>query len=141
MKSIVVMASGLLISCAAPVVSPPRATPSGANAVAIDSAQRLVGSWVVDLRSSPKDAPYTQTFVVESIDTAGRTIKGRFYGSEISWARINTEWGNVVVTFVTSDGAGEYVHTATLQNDMLVGSSTAKHRNLLVPWTAARSTK
>ena len=46
--------------------------------------------------------------------------------------------GKLVITFITSDGQGEYVHTATLQGGILVGSSTAKHRNMLVPWTATR---
>ncbi len=103
------------------------------------ATQGLVGAWVVDLRGSPADAPSTQPFVVSSVDLAQRRISGSFYGSDISWSRVNTAWGKLVVTFITSDGQGEYTHTATLEGDTLVGTSTAKHRNLLVPWTARRT--
>lgn len=94
---------------------------------------------MVDLRAAPGEPAYTQPFVVTSVDDGARTIAGSFYDSEISWSRVNTAWGKVVVTFITSDGKGEYVHTATLQGDVLIGSSTARHRDLLVPWTAARA--
>jgi hypothetical protein len=101
----------------------------------------LAGRWTVDLRASPGNAAYTQPFVVESVDAANRSIAGSFYNSTISWSHINTAWGKVVVTFVTSDGQGDYVHTATLAGDRLVGTSSARHRNLLVPWTATRDAK
>ena len=102
------------------------------------SPQALLGRWKVDLRAAPGDAPYSQPFVVESVDEGKRSLRGSFYNSEISWSRTNTAWGKLVITFITSDGQGEYVHTATLQGGTLVGSSTAKHRNMLVPWTATR---
>ena len=73
---------------------------------------RLVGRWTVDLRASPGDAAYTQPFVVASVDPAERSIAGSFYNSTISWSRINTAWGKVVVTFVTSDGQGESMQPA-----------------------------
>ena len=101
--------------------------------------QELVGSWVVDLRGGPGDAPYTQPFVVSSVELAQRRIVGSFYGSDISWSRVNTAWGKRVVTFMSSDGQGEYTHTLSVEGDTLVGISTARHRNLLVPWTARRA--
>ncbi|MDX2220663.1 MAG: hypothetical protein SF172_16715 [Burkholderiales bacterium] len=119
-----------------PAVPAASATPT-ATASAADATQ-LAGRWTVDLRSAPGEAAYTQPFVVESVDVAKRSIAGSFYNSTISWSRINTAWGKVVVTFVTSDGQGDYVHTATLENGKLVGTSTARHRNMLVPWTAVR---
>lgn len=105
----------------------------------VNVAEAMRGTWTVDLRADPQSEPYTKPFVVESVDEANHTFTGSFYESEISWARFNTAWGKLVVTFITSDGAGEYVHTATLVDGAWVGSSTAKHRNLLVPWTAKRS--
>jgi len=104
----------------------------------IADANQLLGRWTVDLRVGPSEAAYTQPFVVESVDVAKRSIAGSFYNSAISWSRISTAWGKVVVTFVTSDGQGDYVHTATLENGKLAGTSTARHRNMLVPWTAER---
>lgn len=113
--------------------STPAATPTAVSPAALE------GAWVVDLRGAPGDEPYTQPFVVEAVDETARTLRGSFYNSEISWSRFNTAWGKLVITFITSDGQGEYVHTATLEGDTLVGSSTAQHRNLLVPWTATRA--
>lgn len=113
--------------------STPAATPTAVSPAALE------GAWVVDLRGAPGDEPYTQPFVVEAVDETARSLRGSFYNSEISWSRFNTAWGKLVITFITSDGQGEYVHTATLEGDTLVGSSTAQHRNLLVPWTATRA--
>ncbi|MBC7624462.1 MAG: hypothetical protein H7232_13865 [Aeromicrobium sp.] len=126
----------LIALCAACAHRAPTSVDTTWNAAA--AMKSLSGGWVVDLRGSPADSPYTQPFVVASVDTDGRTITGKFYGSDITWSRINTAWGKVVVTFITSDGLGEYTHAATLEGDTLVGTSTAKHRNLLVPWTAKR---
>jgi hypothetical protein len=95
------------------------------------------GQWTVDLRATPSDAAYTQPFRVDSVDVEKRQFTGSFYNSEITWSRYNTVWGKLVITFMTSDGTGDYVHTATQVGTSWVGSSTAKHRNLLVPWTAA----
>lgn len=127
----------LLLLCVACAHQAPAVVNTPWDATA--ATKSLAGAWVVDLRGSPGDAPYTQPFVVASVDAAARSITGKFYGSDITWSRINTAWGKLVVTFITSDGQGEYTHTATLEGDTLVGTSTAKHRSLLVPWTAKRA--
>ena len=129
----------LLIFCAACAHQAPQAKDTSASWSPDAAMQGLVDAWVVDLRGSPGDAPYTQPFVVSSVDLAQRRISGSFYGSDISWSRVNTAWGKLVVTFMTSDGQGEYTHTATVEGDSLVGTSTARHRNMLVPWTARRA--
>jgi hypothetical protein len=124
--------------CAVSSVSRAGAPSSGEQPTA-ESIQSLVGTWTVDLRASPDGEPYTKPFIVERIDASTKSFTGSFYDSEISWSRINTAWGKVVLSFITSDGQGEYVHTCTLQGEQWVGSSTAKHRNMLVPWTAVRN--
>ena len=124
---------------AAPSTPAPTPAPTPAATPTAISPATLQGAWVVDLRGAPGDEPYTQPFVVEAVDETARSLRGSFYNSEISWSRFNTAWGKLVITFITSDGQGEYVHTATLEGDTLVGSSTAQHRNLLVPWTATRA--
>ena len=131
----------LLFVCAACAHQVPPAKNASASWNPDVAMQGLVGSWVVDLRGGPGDAPYTQPFVVSSVDLAQRRISGSFYGSDITWSRVNTAWGKLVVTFITSDGQGEYTHTATIEGETLAGTSTAKHRNLLVPWTAQRAVK
>ena len=135
MKLMAIVTSMLLLAgCAAlPPASGPVAVPA--------DARQLAGKWSVDLRASPGDAAYAQPFIVEAVDTEKRSISGSFYNSMITWSRINTAWNKVVVTFVTSDGQGDYVHTATLEDGKLAGTSTARHRNMLVPWTAARDQK
>ncbi len=133
------LAYALLFFCAACTHLVPQAKNASVSWSPDVAMQGLVGSWVVDLRASPGDAPYSQPFVVSSVDLAQRRISGSFYGSDITWSRINTAWGKLVVTFITSDGQGEYTHTATIEGETLVGTSTAKHRNLLVPWTARRA--
>jgi hypothetical protein len=139
MKSALAFALSLLFFCAACTHQAPQVKGASASWSPDVAMQGLVGAWVVDLRGSPADAPYTQPFVVSSVDLAQRHISGSFYGSDITWSRANTAWGKLVVTFITSDGQGEYIHTTTLEGDTLVGTSTAKHRNLLVPWTARRN--
>ncbi len=123
-----------LAGCAAQPPAPPVST----VAVAPADSRQLVGRWIVDLRATPDAAAYTQPFIITAVDVEKRSIAGSFYNSMISWSRINTAWNKVVVTFVTSDGQGDYVHTATLEDGKLNGTSTARHRNMLVPWTAAR---
>ena len=135
MKLMAIVTSMLLLAgCAA---LPPASVPVAAPA----DARQLAGKWSVDLRASPDAAPYAQPFIVEAVDVEKRTISGSFYNSMITWSRINTAWNKVVVTFVTSDGQGDYVHTATLEDGKLAGTSTARHRNMLVPWTATRDQK
>lgn len=132
----------LLPGCVTHIQTAPASVPAVQTTAAKPAnPAQLAGRWTVDLRSSPSEALYTQPFVVESVDAAQRSIAGSFYNSTISWSRINTAWGKVVVTFVTSDGQGDYVHTATLEGDKLVGTSSARHRNMLVPWTAVREAR
>lgn len=116
---------GLLGSCAAPVP----ATDSV-------SAEELLGTWNVDLRPTPSADPYYKAFVVTSVE--GDTFSGTFYGTEISEARLNTDWGKLRLAFVTTDGSGAYHHSAVLDGGRLEGMSNSTGRGFLAYWSAVK---
>ena len=65
-------------------------------------------------------------------------VTGDFYNSEISAGRYGRNMGRSCVAFVTSDGRGDYQHSACLVDGRMVGQSWAEHRGFLLPWTASR---
>ena len=103
------------------------------------SPSDLVGTWTVDLRSTPTSAPYSQPFVVTAVD--GDSLAGTFYGSEVRSARLNLGWGAVRFAFTTRDGGGGAYHTSgVLRPDgTLEGTTHAVGRGFLAYWTAARA--
>jgi hypothetical protein len=119
-----VLAVALLVGCA-----------TSATPVAPSSAV-LVGTWKVDLRLSPTTEAYYQEFVVASVE--GKTFTGTFYGTPVTQARINTDWGAVRIAFVTSDGSGQYNHSAVLIGHKLEGLSNSTGRNFLSYWSAIK---
>lgn len=100
------------------------------------SAEDLLGTWQVDLRPTPSADPYFKVFIVSSVD--GSTFSGTFYDSEISEARINTDWGKLRLAFVTADGSGAYHHSAVLEGDRLEGLSHSTGRGFLAYWSAVK---
>ena len=114
-----------LVSCAAP-----------GPTVAPVSAYALVGTWTVDLRPTPDAEPYYQDFVVESVE--GSAFTGTFYGTSVSEARVNTDWGKLRIAFVTADGSGAYHHSAVLVGDRLEGMSNSTGRDFLAYWSAVK---
>ena len=100
------------------------------------SAEHLVGTWKVDLRPTPESDPYFKEFVVTAVE--GNTFTGTFYDTEISEARINTDWGKLRIAFVTEDGSGAYHHSATLEKEGLEGQSNSTGRGFLSYWSAVK---
>ena len=96
----------------------------------------LLGTWQVDLRPTPDAEPYYKEFVVTSVQ--GNSFSGSFYGAAISQARINTDWGNLRIAFVTADGSGAYHHSAVLDDNKLEGLSNSTGRNFLSYWSAVK---
>ena len=68
----------------------------------------------------------------------GNSFSGTFYDTEISQARINTDWGKLRIAFVTTDGSGPYHHSAVLEDDTLEGLSNSTGRDFLSYWSAVR---
>jgi hypothetical protein len=100
------------------------------------AADILIGTWKVDLRPTPDSEPYFKEFVVRSVQ--GNAFTGTFYDTEISQARINTDWGKLRIAFVTADGSGAYHHSAVLDADKLEGMTNATGRDFLSYWSAVK---
>ncbi|WP_212612131.1 hypothetical protein [Sphingomonas lacunae] len=96
----------------------------------------VIGAWTVDLRVSETDAPYNQPMHLQ-VDADGK-VTGDFYNSPISSGRYGHNMGRSCVAFVTSDGMGDYQHSACLVDGRMVGQSWAEHRGFVLPWTAVR---
>ena len=79
---------------------------------------------------------YYKEFVVTSVE--GNTFTGTFYDTEISEARINTDWGKLRIAFTTTDGSGAYNHSAVLEGDTLEGLSNSTGRGFLSYWSAEK---
>ena len=102
----------------------------------VPNADKLLGTWTVDLRPTPDVDPYYQQFVVSEVD--GNSFTATFYGTPVSQARINTDWGKLRIAFVTADGSGAYNHSAVLEGDMLEGMSNSTGRDFLSYWSAVK---
>ena len=99
-------------------------------------AHPISGEWVVDLRLSLEDAPYSQPMRLEISEN--KRVSGTFYGSAISKGRLGSAQGRTCISFQTSDNSGLYHHSACLVEDKLVGQSWSEGRDFLNPWTAER---
>lgn len=97
----------------------------------------LSGSWTVDLRPTDDSPAYTQPMNLTI--SADGIVTGDFYNSEISAGRFRKARGRQCVAFVTSDGNGDYQHSACLVDGLMVGQSWAEHRQFLLPWIASRT--
>ena len=100
------------------------------------SPDALLGTWNVDLRPMPTAEPYYRKFVVT--DVSGSTFTGTFYGTEVTEARINGDWGTLRIAFATADGSGDYYHSAVLRDGMLEGLSNSTGRDFLAYWSAVK---
>jgi hypothetical protein len=100
------------------------------------AADRLLGTWKVDLRPLLDAEPYYNEFVITAVRDGSFT--GTFYGAPISEGRINNDWGKIRIAFVTVDGSGPYYHSATLERHSLEGLSNSTGREFLAYWTAVK---
>ncbi|MDJ0908400.1 MAG: hypothetical protein QNI99_04375 [Woeseiaceae bacterium] len=106
------------------------------SSTGVPDAEALLGTWTVDLRPTPDSEPYYQEFVVSAVD--GNSFTATFYGTPVSQARINTDWGKLRIAFVTADGSGDYNHSAVLEGDTLEGLSNSTGRDFLSYWSAVK---
>jgi hypothetical protein len=124
-KSLALCFVFLLSACAS--TAPPAAV----------SHTALVGTWKVDLRPTPDAAPSFQNFVVSS--ATATSFQGTFYGTPVTQARVNTQWGAVRIAFVTADQSGPYNHSAVLVGGKLEGLTNSTGRDFLAYWSAVKS--
>ncbi len=100
----------------------------------LPDAASLVGTWQVDLRPKPGAPDYYKEFVISAVN--GKSFEGVFYGTAITNARINVDWGAVRIGFVTADMSGQYNHSAVLSNGKLEGLTNSEGRGFLSYWSA-----
>ncbi|MEM7084206.1 MAG: hypothetical protein AAF465_15865 [Pseudomonadota bacterium] len=115
----------LLTSCVAPM-----------NGMQSPDASQLIGVWKVDLRPTPESDAYFSELVITMVNE--RTFSGTFYGTPVTQARINTDWFQVRIAFVTKDGSGAYHHSAVLSGATLEGLSNSVGRDFLSYWSAEK---
>ena len=96
----------------------------------------VAGAWSVDLRIADDGEPYNQP--MNLVIAADGTITGDFYSSTISSGRYGRNRGRSCVAFTTSDGMGDYQHSACLVDGRMMGQSWAEHRQFVLPWVADR---
>lgn len=101
-----------------------------------ERAAAVSGDWVVDLRLSLEDDPYTQPMTL-SVDELG-VVTGNFYNSEILAGKAGTAQGRTCVAFRTTDGVGFYHTSACLVDGKMIGQTWSEGRNFVLPWTAER---
>ncbi len=123
-----------MLFAAAAALSQPASAPADPSP-APPAWAALEGAWTVDLSVDPA-SPYTQPMAI-GIDDNG-VVTGSFYNTPISSGRFGRNQGRLCVAFVTSDGMGDYQHSACLVDGRMVGQSWAEHRRFLLPWTASR---
>jgi hypothetical protein len=97
----------------------------------------IAGNWVVDLRLSDKDPPYSKPMVLTPAPDG--SLSGEFYQSNIEAGRFNDRKGHQCVAFRTSDNSGPYQHSACLEGKIIKGISWSTGRNFLLQWTATRA--
>lgn len=97
----------------------------------------LLGTWRVDLRSTPDAEAYYQELVVTKLE--GNTFQRSFYGSEIENAHINVDWSEVYFAFTTRDNSGAYNSSGVVSGKQPRGTTHSLTRGFLSDWTAERS--
>ncbi len=108
----------------------------GKPTVAQEDPNQLVGTWKVDLRTTPDADDYYREMVITSVD--GGSIEGTFYGSPIQIGHLNLDWGAVRFAFVTSDGSNDYYTSGTLSGDQIEALTHTVGRGFLAYWTAVK---
>lgn len=127
------MIATLLLAAAATLAQP--AAPPAEPLPAPPAWAALEGQWTVDLSVEP-GSPYTQPMVID-VDVGG-VVTGSFYNTPISSGRFGRNQERLCIAFLTSDGMGDYQHSACLVDGRMVGQSWAEHRQFFLPWTASR---
>ncbi len=96
----------------------------------------MTGEWIVDLRLSLQDEPYSQPMVLEIAEN--NAVGGSFYGADIESGRMGEAQGRRCIGFRTRDQSGPYQHAACLIGERIVGQSWSEGRQFLLPWSAER---
>jgi hypothetical protein len=97
-----------------------------------NSADSLVGTFVIDLRPTPKSEPYLKDFKFTKIE--GKTFEGEFYGYPFQGGFLNTDWDKIYFAFTTADQSGTYFHSGYVEDNRVYGITLNEKRQFVLPW-------
>lgn len=100
---------------------------------------QIFGTWDVALLSDISK-PANMTKMVLAGD-GSYEISGSFYNSEFESAEMTAIPGYFIISSATSDGTGEYIHTAryNCSDDSFEGQTWSRGREFLMSWTGERA--
>ncbi|MBC7557434.1 MAG: beta-lactamase family protein [Chryseobacterium sp.] len=97
----------------------------------------LKGTWIIDLRPTPKSEAYYREFLIKSIDS--KKFTGEFYGSSFENGMFNTDWGKIYFAFTTADKENIYYHSGFIEGDVISGVSFSADRKFISHWTGHKN--
>ena len=94
---------------------------------------KIIGTWVIDLRPDPDSDNYFKDFVIDSVEA--KSFSGKFYDTNFSNGYLNSKWGNkIYFAFSTKDASNTYFHSGYIEDEKIFGISYSPERKFTMPW-------
>jgi hypothetical protein len=101
--------------------------------------ERIVGTFIIDLRPTPTSQPYLKEFTFTNIE--GNKFDGEFYGYPFTGGLLNLDWGKVYFAFTTQDQSGTYYHSGFIKGNKVSGITLHEARGFVLPWKGEKKKK
>ncbi len=98
---------------------------------------RIIGTFIIDLRPTPESEPYLKEFKFTKIE--GKKFDGEFYGYPFSGGLFNTDWDKIYFAFTTADQSGTYYHSGYVEGNKVFGITLNEARGFVLPWKGERT--
>ena len=98
---------------------------------------RIIGTFIIDLRHTPESEPYLKEFKFTKIE--GKKFDGEFYGYPFSGGFLNTDWDKIYFAFTTADQSGTYYHSGYVEGNKVFGITLNEARGFVLPWKGERT--
>jgi hypothetical protein len=98
---------------------------------------RIIGTFIIDLRPTPESEPYLKEFKFTKIE--GKKFDGEFYGYPFSGGFLNTDWDKIYFAFTTADQSGTYYHSGYVEGNKVFGITLNEARGFVLPWKGERT--
>lgn len=98
---------------------------------------RIIGTFIIDLRPTPESEPYLKEFKFTKIE--GKKFDGEFYGYPFSGGFLNTDWDKIYFAFTTADQSGTYYHSGYVEGNKVFGITLNEARSFVLPWKGERT--
>lgn len=114
-------------------------TPASVSDASCSDIAQMHGTWDVALLFDISKPPSSTKMIITG--DGNDNISGSFYESPFESSEMTAISGFYIIASATSDGTGEYVHTARYScvDDNFEGQTWSRGRNFLMSWTAERS--